>query len=237
MQRQAMAKPRFPPWGDAPPEHSPVGRGDSTYDGLQSTHPFPDTVREMSLAAIVFAITLGLSAIGGWASPGLSAQQPGQTQSNSEGVTQTESTKQKEKPAPAATKPCSAEQSKSQPNCKTTPSKPKKTTHKAAKSSNTAPGKTVVRNGGTGEPSVAISSEESQRQAARIRETNRLLDAADLNLKDVAVRGVNPNQEITIKQIRSYMDQAKAAENSGDVERAYNLANKANMLAADLNGR
>lgn len=84
---------------------------------------------------------------------------------------------------------------------------------------------------------MAISSDEGQRQAARIKETNRLLDAADLNLKDVAVRGVNPNQEITIKQIRSYMDQAKAAENSGDVERAYTLANKANMLAADLNGR
>ena len=92
----------------------------------------------------------------------------------------------------------------------------------------------MVRNGGTGESTVSISSDEGQ-QAARIKETNRLLAAADLNLKDVAVRGLNASQEVTIKQIRSYMDQAKAAANSGDVERAYNLANKANMLAADLN--
>lgn len=68
-----------------------------------------------------------------------------------------------------------------------------------------------------------------------MQETNRLLAAADLNLKDVAVRGLDANQEATVKQIRSYMDQAKAAASSGDVERAYNLANKANMLAADLN--
>lgn len=93
----------------------------------------------------------------------------------------------------------------------------------------------MVRNGGTGEPSVTISSDEGQRQAARMQETNRLLAAADLNLKDVAVRGLDANQEATVKQIRSYMDQAKAAASSGDVERAYNLANKANMLAADLN--
>ena len=69
-----------------------------------------------------------------------------------------------------------------------------------------------------------------------MEETNRLLAAADLNLKDVAVRGLNASEQATVKQIRSYMDQAKAAADSGDVERAYNLANKANMLAADLNG-
>ena len=82
---------------------------------------------------------------------------------------------------------------------------------------------------------MAISSDEGQRKA-RIDETNRLLGAADLNLKDIAVRGASASQEVTIKQIRSYMDAAKAAVNSGDIERAYNLANKANMLAADLNG-
>lgn len=192
--------------------------------------------RLMTLATIVFAITLLLSALGGRAVFGCGEPQSIQTRPSSQGSAQAESNAQ-EKPAPAPVKPCSTAQSKSQSNCKTTTGKQHKSARKASKTAEGPAGKTVVRSGGTGEPSVEISSEEGQRKAARIKETNRLLDAADLNLKDVAVRGANPNQEITIKQIRSYMDQAKAAENSGDVERAYNLANKANMLAADLNGR
>jgi len=147
-----------------------------------------------------------------------------------------------QKQAPAAvSKPCSQSQSgsTSKADCKPdTPGKPKtkkQQAHGGAKSPSTGPSKTVVRNGGTGEPTVAISAGESQRQASRIKETNRLLAAADLNLKDVAVRGLNASQQTTVKQIRSYMDQARAAANSGDLERAYNLANKANMLAADLN--
>jgi hypothetical protein len=142
----------------------------------------------------------------------------------------------------SGTKPCSQTQAKSssQSGCKAVSSKPKgkkPTAHKVTKAADSSPSETVIRNGGTGEPSMAISSDEGQRQAARVRETNRLLAEADMNLKDVAVRGLSATQEVTVKQIRSYMDQAKAAENSGDVERAYTLANKANMLAADLNGR
>jgi hypothetical protein len=120
-------------------------------------------------------------------------------------------------------------------NCNAS-TKGKSKKHSAAKSSN-AGNKTVVRNGGTAEPSVDIAPSQDPKQAARIQETHRLLAAADLNLKDVAVRGMDSDQQAAVKQIRSFMDQAKAAESSGDVERAYNLANKANMLAADLNGQ
>lgn len=173
-----------------------------------------------------------------------SSEQTGQTQQESQTSTPKvpENQVQSQGKGSVAAKPCSQAQSKSssETDCKTTSSKPKgkkPAPHKAAKSADASPSKTVISNGGTGEPSVAISSDEGQRQAARIRETDRLLAAADMNLKDVAVRGLNASQGVTVKQIRSYMDQAKAAENSGDVERAYTLANKANMLAADLNGR
>lgn len=167
---------------------------------------------------------------------------PTQQESQSPAPTAVENRGQSQRKSPALTKPCSEAQPKSssQSGCKAASGKArtkKHATHEKAKSADSSPSKTVVRNGGVEEPSVALSSDEGQRQAARIRETNRLLAAADLDLKDVAVRGLNASQEATIKQIRSYMDQAKAAQNSGDVERAYTLANKANMLAADLNGR
>lgn len=205
--------------------------------GIQSKYPLPD-MRNL-LAMIVTALLLLSPNVTGAVGAVSGSAQTGQTQQEppSSAPAAPENHGQK-----TATKPCSEAQSKSpsQSGCKASSSKAKSkkpTAHSTTKSADSSSGKTVVRNGGTGEPSVGISPDEGQRQAARIQETNRLLAAADMNLKDVAVRGLNASQEVTVKQIRSYMDQAKTAENSGDVERAYTLANKANMLAADLNGR
>jgi hypothetical protein len=201
----------------------------------------------MSLATIVVAcmVLLCPNRVGG-VPLGLSVGQSGQTQQNSQdssqGAASSEQNNPKQSPA-TPSKPCSSAQSGStaKSDCEAasgkTKTKKKRPAHNGAKSSDAGPSKTVVRNGGTGEPTVAISSAQDQKEAARVQETHRLLDAADLNLKDVSVRGISPSQEATVKQIRSYMDEAKAAEKSGDVERAYNLASKANMLAADLNGR
>jgi hypothetical protein len=97
------------------------------------------------------------------------------------------------------------------------------------------PTKTVVRNGGTGDAKVAISPGMSDQQASqKLQNTNRLLSSTDANLKQIAPRQLNTSQRDTVKQIKSYMDQAKVAVSKGDVERAYNLASKANMLSADL---
>lgn len=194
----------------------------------------------MTLATIVVGILLILSPADPAIRVGFKPLYSGQTQAQSAAPASSQNQDQNSGKSPAVVKPCSDAQSKanSQSGCKAAskPTSKKHPNHKPAKSTSASPGKTVVTNGGTGEPIIAISSEEGQRRAARVRETNRLLDSADLNLKDVAVRGVSASQEGTVKQIRSYMDQAKAAVNSGDVERAYTLANKANMLAADLNG-
>lgn len=116
--------------------------------------------------------------------------------------------------------------------------KPKQHTAAAAdKSSPGEPTKTVVRNGGTSDTKVAISPGMSDQQASqKLETTNRLLSSTDANLKQIAPRQLSASQQDTVKQIKSYMDQAKEAETEGDVERAYTLASKANMLSADLLG-
>lgn len=188
----------------------------------------------MTLATFAAGTLLLWASAGGLVPAQSSAGQSSQTSQPSSQTSTSQPSGQNQKTP--ASQPCSEAQSKSRAGCQPAKPKTKKPpAHKEIKADNTSPNKKVIRNGGAGEPTVAISSDEGQRQA-RVQETNRLLAAADLNLKDVAVRGVTSSQEGTVKQIRSYIDEAKAAANSGDVERAYNLANKANMLAADLNG-
>jgi len=63
-----------------------------------------------------------------------------------------------------------------------------------------------------------------------------LLATSDANLKKISGRQLNASQQDTVKQIKSYMDQAKKAATGGDVQRAYNLAVKANLLSAELAG-
>ncbi len=69
----------------------------------------------------------------------------------------------------------------------------------------------------------------SQRQ-----NTTQLLSATDANLKQISSRPMSSSQQDSISQIRKYMEQAKAAEQAGDVQRAHNLASKALLLSEDL---
>ena len=99
------------------------------------------------------------------------------------------------------------------------------------------PTKTVVRNGGASDTKVAISPGMSEQQASqKLQKTNRLLSSTDANLKQIEPRQLSASQQDTVKQIKNYVDRAKEAASKGDVERAYNLASKANMLSADLVG-
>jgi hypothetical protein len=99
------------------------------------------------------------------------------------------------------------------------------------------PPKTVVRNGGTADPSVDLSPGVNPQQASHQKaNTNQLLATSDANLKKIAGHPLSASQQDTVKQIKSYMEQAKDAANDGDVQRAYNLALKANLLSADLAG-
>jgi len=82
---------------------------------------------------------------------------------------------------------------------------------------------------------VKIAPGVSQQQASQqLETTNHLLAMTGENLKTIASRQLNPAQQDTVKQIRSYMEQSKKAADDGDVQRAYTLANKARMLSGDL---
>jgi len=151
--------------------------------------------------------------------------------------------------SPAAASPSCPDNSQAGSNAKSdckpaasTGSKTKKHHHKAVASVTTPaarsdPTKNVVRNGGADDPIVDLSPGLSRQQASSQTEsTNQLLAASNANLKKIVGRQLSPSQQDTVKQINSYMDQAKKAESSGDVQRAHNLAVKASLLSADLVG-
>lgn len=95
----------------------------------------------------------------------------------------------------------------------------------------------MVRNGGATEPPAQLSQSLNQQQASReLQSTNQLLATTDGNLKKIAGRQLSPSQQDTVGQIKSYVLQAKTAANSGDLQRAHNLAFKANLLSAELAG-
>jgi hypothetical protein len=149
---------------------------------------------------------------------------------------------------PAAAPGCQANsQSGSTANPDCNPKQSAKTknhheTHKAVAPAVPAPAgatpeKKVVKNGGTDEPTVDLSSGVNQQQAsAQAKRADELLASSDANLTKISGRQLSASQQDTVKQIKSYMEQARAAKDSGDVQRAYNLAVKANLLSAELAG-
>ena len=195
---------------------------------------FP-AVTDLMFSAIIF---VGLALwLGGPASapPSLSQESresPAAQQPSNPQTTVTPQEKQAAKPCPASSSSNSAEKG----DCKPARSKRKK--HKPAQpveSSRIEPSRTVVRNGSTPEPSVAIAPDVSDQETSqKLNSTDRLLASADTNLKQIANRQLSAAQEDTVRQIRVYMEQAKTAVKNGEVQRAYTLANKANMLSADL---
>jgi hypothetical protein len=140
--------------------------------------------------------------------------------------------------APAQTAPASEKKPESEnpkPPAKSASKKrhPKKST--TATATTAAPEKKVVRNGGTADPVVQLAPGVSPEQASNQRQnTTQLLAATDANLKQISSRQLNATQQDSVGQIRKYMEQAKVAEQSGDEQRAQNLASKALLLSDDL---
>ena len=145
-------------------------------------------------------------------------------------------------PAAAPSKPC-AETPKSSssatPNC--TPAGTHKRKHQkqnptpATSAPAAGPAKTVVRNGSTTDPTVELSPGLPSHQASQqMKATDQLLASTDANLKALSGRQLNAGQQDTVNQIKSFMEQSRTASRNGDVQRAYTLANKANMLSVDL---
>ncbi|MGA8312996.1 MAG: hypothetical protein WB755_23425 [Terriglobales bacterium] len=122
-----------------------------------------------------------------------------------------------------------------EPKTKTATRKRRHAKHTATATPGAAPEKKVVRNGGTTDPVVQLAPGMSAEQASSQRQsTTQLLTTTDANLKQISSRQLGQTQQDSVSQIRKYMEQAKAAEAAGDVERAHNLASKALLLSDDL---
>jgi hypothetical protein len=103
------------------------------------------------------------------------------------------------------------------------------------KARNSGPRKRIVHRGSTTDPTIQFSPGLTQQQASAQRQnTSQLLASADANLKKVSIRQLTPPQQDAVNQIRRYMEQAKAADASGDLQRAHNLAFKARLLSDEL---
>ena len=135
-------------------------------------------------------------------------------------------------PPPAREKAPAENESKPKPAASAT----KKHAHKKQPAKTTdAPAKVVVPNGSTADPQQQFSSGRNATLAPhQVQSVNQLLDATESNLKQISGRTLNATQQDTVKQIRSYMDQAHKAVDSGDGDRARNLALKAHLLSDDL---
>ena len=97
------------------------------------------------------------------------------------------------------------------------------------------PRKTVVHQGGASEPIAQILPGITLEEASHQRENaQQLLTSTESNLKQLAVRTMNPNQQEMFVQIRHYMDGARSALKESDTQRAHTLALKAYLLSDDL---
>lgn len=107
--------------------------------------------------------------------------------------------------------------------------------HDPAAPPGAGPTKTIVRNGSTPDPTAQISPSLTQGQASHQRQnTTHLLAATDANLTKISGRQLSSSQQDMVNQIRKYMEQAKAADATGDLQRAHNLALKAQQLSNEL---
>jgi hypothetical protein len=139
-------------------------------------------------------------------------------------------------PAPEAAQEPQKPQATVKPESQAKAPVKKRRRRKSAVSAPTAtPEKKVVRNGGTAAPAAQLAPSMSPEQASNQRQnTSQLLAATDANLKQISSRPMNSSQQDSVSQIRKYMEQAKTAEQAGDVQRAHNLASKALLLSDDL---
>lgn len=97
------------------------------------------------------------------------------------------------------------------------------------------PPKTIVRHGGTTEPSIQLAGAPTNSQASHQRDVvNQLLGVTENNLKKVVGKQLNSTQQDTLSQARAFVQQSRDAIASGDLDRARTLAWKAETLSEDL---
>ncbi len=91
-----------------------------------------------------------------------------------------------------------------------------------------------MRNGGANEPAVKLTGGTSEQASHQRATTEQLLASTEANLKQVGEKRLSAGQRDMVTQIRQFIEQAKTAVSSGDLERGRNLAMKAHLLADEL---
>jgi hypothetical protein len=87
-------------------------------------------------------------------------------------------------------------------------------------------------------PSVPVISPQVSPgdQAAYVRRINENISTAERNLQQASTHNLDATQKDMAEKIRSFVDQAKEAMQASDWTRAQNLAQKAQVLSAELVG-
>jgi hypothetical protein len=97
------------------------------------------------------------------------------------------------------------------------------------------PPKIVVKQGGITEQSIQLAGGSAGGEATHKKDdANRMLVAAEENLKKIAGRQLSTAEQASVSQIRQFVDQSKSALTAGNLERAQTLAWKAKLLSDDL---
>jgi outer membrane biosynthesis protein TonB len=91
-----------------------------------------------------------------------------------------------------------------------------------------APPKPPATGAGEGQTQIAAQVPWGTAQS-----TEQLLQTAEGNLRKVT-RQLSDSEQAMLRQARTYIAQSRAATQDGDLERAYNLAIKANLLSGEL---
>jgi hypothetical protein len=159
---------------------------------------------------------------------------------NSESEKSDQSSAEEKKSPDAASQPAgeaTSDKADAQPNSgsQTSPNSKSRTNGSRTQRSGGEPRKIVIRRGGVTEPVTQIIPGMTLDESNRLRqEAKDLLTTADSDLKKLASRNLNLNQQETVSQIHHYMDIARSALGDGDIERAHTVARKAQLLSDDL---
>jgi hypothetical protein len=215
----------LPPLGEVLPAHSPVTAqsAQTQQDSQASSSQQPPAAGAQESGKN--SSSPGAQGQGKSETPGEQPPAPANSAQQPEGA----------KPASSVASPkASAPKSAAQ---EPTAHKTKKHRHKHPKNAQAhpEPSKVVVPNGGASDPSVQLAPSLTRQQAADQRQdTNQLLASTESNLKAIAGHPLQASQRDMVRQIEQYVAQAKAATKAGDLERAHNLALKAQLLSKEL---
>lgn len=96
------------------------------------------------------------------------------------------------------------------------------------------PPRITIQAGGTSEPSGSISASLSHTEEAHHKLTaTQLIDSTEDNLRLIK-RALNNNEQGLVRQINSFVAQARDAIKENDMVRAHNLALKGHLLSDEL---